>query len=243
VEHVRLGRLLLRNGGLREDLIEAVDSERARLRPGKPRRAVILAGVVVTILLTTTYLCRRGTAPFASRPVASQGAEARAHVESLAAKGGPRPLAEAVALAGGGAAWGFETRGDWRSHDGGLLGAAREGEDPVRAAARADVPEEFRLRMKYRCDERCDADLLVSTGQAGSSARFSIPADAAGVWRTIEVLAIDGRVRCMVDDQALVPSDAAPQSPRRFIGVAVERGSLSIGETTLEQVLLENRNR
>lgn len=245
MDHVRMGRMLLQKGRLREDLLEAVRSERNRLpRPGR-RRAAIVAGLV--LVSAVAFAWRRSPDPAAPRAVEAPaspddgGRERGAREEAFTALGGRRPLGPPVALAYDDAAGGFATRGDWRPEDEGLRGTARQGEVPGRASARAEVPEEFRLRMKYRIDEGGEAALIVSQGRAGSSARYALPADDPGSWRTIEVVAIDDQVRCVVDGVVLQPgAGGAMEGPRRFVGVAVERGSLSIGDTTLEQVLPGN---
>lgn len=80
MDHVKLGRLLLGNGGLREDLLEAVRSERARLWRARWRRAAIAAGVVLPLALIAALGVRRGPAPVTPRPV-----EAHAVVPPVAA--------------------------------------------------------------------------------------------------------------------------------------------------------------
>lgn len=72
MDHVKLGRLLLGNGGIREDLLEAVRSERARLWRARWRRAAIAAGVVLSLALIAALVARRGPAPVTPKPVEVQ---------------------------------------------------------------------------------------------------------------------------------------------------------------------------
>ncbi len=72
MDHVKLGRLLLGNGGLREDLLEAVRSERARLWRARWRRAAIAAGVVLSLVLIASLVVLRGPAPAIPEPVEAQ---------------------------------------------------------------------------------------------------------------------------------------------------------------------------
>jgi len=143
-----------------------------------------------------------------------------------------------VQLTDGHSAGKFEKTGDWDHRDNAFQGEARgEGEEGW-ARLVADAPEAFRLGMRFRFDEGLYAELVISTGRSDSSARFILPADPRKEWRTAEVIAVPGAVRCVVDGSiVLLPDeDFSWKAGKPSISIVVGHGALGVGAVLLEEI-------
>ncbi len=151
-----------------------------------------------------------------------------------------RMSGQAVRLADGRSEGKFEKFGDWDHRGDGFQGeAAGKGREGW-ARLVAEAPEAFRLGVRFRFDEGLYAQIVVSTGHEGSSAKFILPADPRAEWRTADILAVPGAVRCVVDGSiVLLPEkDDTWKSERRCIEIGIGDGAMSVGHTTIEEIRL-----
>lgn len=170
---------------------------------------------------------------------------ARAAEAAALSEGLTRMSGQAVRLTDGRSAGRFEKSGDWDHRGDGFQGEPKgEGEEGW-ARLTTEAPEAFRLGVRFRFDEGLFARLVVSTGHADSSARFTLPADPRTEWRTAEVVAVPGAVRCVVDGSiVLLPDkDDAWKSSRRSLQIEVGHGALSVGHSTIEEIRPKEKGR
>jgi hypothetical protein len=128
-----------------------------------------------------------------------------------------------------------EEAGTWDVKDGALLGTSPSDNTQAQLHYHGAPDRNFFLRFSYMAHSGRAFELTLRGGLGGST--FCLPTDRTGTWRTVEVVAAEEAVRCVVDGLVRVPPEvpasAVAAGKLRF---SVKSGSISIRDVQIQEV-------